>query len=123
MEELIEEVVGQAFGPRWQQFYHRLGLQFRDRYRIEVEHKDKAEADKIRCCVKDTITLWLKSAAVVKQSEREKMETLLDTLSSVQGFETVALELSDKYGTYMIRQYHSGCDHVACCKHTQQTLF
>ena len=100
MEELIEEVASQSFGARWQQFYLRLGLQYRERYRIEVEHKDKAEADKIRCCVKDTISLWLKSSAVVKQSERERMKTLLDTLSSVQGFETVALELSDKYGTF-----------------------
>ena len=107
MEELIEEVSNQSFGARWQQFYHRLGLQFRERYRIEVDHKDKAEADRIRCCVKDTIALWLKSAAIVKQSEREKMKTLLDTLSTVQGLETVAFELSSKYGTYnicMIRQ-------------------
>jgi hypothetical protein len=102
MEELIEEVASQTFGARWQQFYHRLGLQFLDRYRIEVEHKDKAEGDRIRSCVEDTIALWLKSAAVVKLSEREKMKTLLDTLSTVQGFETITLELGGKYGTYII---------------------
>lgn len=101
MEELIGEVASQSFGARWQQFYHRLGLQYRDRYRIAVEHKDKAEADRIQCCVKDTIALWLKSAAVVKLSEREKMKSLLDTLSTVQGFETVALELSGKHGTFI----------------------
>ena len=101
MEELIEEVASQSFGAKWQQFYHRLGLQHRDRFRIEVEHKDRAETDRVRCCVKDTITLWLKSPAPMKQSERERMKTLLDTLSSVQGFESVALELSGKYGTYI----------------------
>ena len=107
MEELVEEVASQAFGPRWKQFYVRLGLQYRDRYRIEVEHKDKANGERIRCCVKDTIGLWLKSAAIVKQSEREKMKTLLDTFSTVQGFETVASDLCGKYGMF-ININHSG---------------
>ena len=98
MEELVEEVASQHFGAKWQQFYHRLGLEYRDRFRISVEHKDKAEADRIRCCVEDTIALWLKSEPVVKQSEREKMKLLLNALQSVQGFETLAVQLSDRHG-------------------------
>ena len=110
MEALIEEIASQAFGAKWEQLYHRLGLQYRDRYRIAVEHKDEAEADRIRCCVKDTVALWLKSPAIMKQSEREKMKILLDALNCVQGFETIALELSHKYGTYTV--YRSGCGHT-----------
>jgi hypothetical protein len=45
--------------------------------------------------------VW-RTPVVVKLSEREKMKTLLDTLSTVQGFETVALELVGKYSTYII---------------------
>ena len=100
MEELIEEVASQAFGEKWKQFYYRLGLEHRDRFRIVVEHKDKAESDRVRCCVKDTITLWLKSESIVKQSEREKMKLLLNALKNVQEFETVAIQLSNRHGTY-----------------------
>lgn len=100
MDDLVDQVASQPLGPKWQQLYRRLGLEPRNRYRITVEHKDKTEADKVRCCILDTIALWRKSESVIKQNEKETMKLLLSALRKVQGFEAVALELSERHGMY-----------------------
>ena len=98
METLIEEVASQPFGAKWQQLYNRLGVEPRQRFKITVEHKQKSETERVRCCVLDTIALWRQSESVVKKSEREVMTLLLTALRKVQGFENAALRLSEKHG-------------------------
>ena len=98
MDRLIEEVATQPLGAKWQQLYKRLGLEPRQRFKITVEHKQKGETEKVRCCVLDTIALWRQSEAVVKKNEREMMTLLLTALRNVQGFENAALRLSEKHG-------------------------
>lgn len=102
MEKLIEEVASQPLGKKWVQLYTRLGLKPPDRFKIVAEHKHlKREADKVRCYILDTIAVWRMSDSMVRRSEREKTKLLLDALGKVQGFEAVALELSDKHGMYL----------------------
>lgn len=100
MEKLIEELASQPLKAKWQQLYLRLGLEPRNRFQISVDHKDKKDGDKFRCCILDTISLWMKSDTVARKSEREKMKILLSALRTIQGFEAIALQLGETHGKY-----------------------
>ena len=98
MDTLSKAVSDLSLGPKWHQLYNRLGLEPRKRFSITVEHKDKTGDEKVRCCVLDTIALWRRTEAVQKMKEREMMKQLLVALQKVQGFETIALQLSESHG-------------------------
>ena len=98
MEKLIEQVASQPLKAKWQQLYLRLGLEPRNRFQISVDHKDKREGDKFRCCILDTIRLWMKTDTVARQNERDKMKVLLSALRTIQGFHAVALQLGETHG-------------------------
>lgn len=108
----MEEVASQPLKAKWKQLYSRLGLRdHRNMFQIVADHSDKSEGDKFRCCILDTIDLWKKSGPVARQSEKEKMKLLLTALRNIQGFEAVALRLSEKHSksytdyTYYYRAY------------------
>lgn len=100
MDRLTEEVSNQPLGQKWVQLFNRLGLEPRKRFSITVEHKDKKGEEKIRHCILDTIALWRGSETVAGKSEREMMKQLLTALKQVQGFEIIAIRLSETYGEY-----------------------
>lgn len=99
MESLIASIVSANLGPKWVQLCAKLELDPRDRYRFAAQYQDKAQEEKYRCCLIDTIEKWRSTDAVQKLDGKEAMRLLLCALEMIQGFKELANDLGQANGT------------------------
>ena len=99
--DLVVEGIAGELGPKWTQFFTRLELHPRYRYKIVTNHDNKPDHEKYKCCVRDAVSFWRSSKPVSDiENEIELARRLLCVLMKVQGFESRAVELGKLHGQW-----------------------